>query len=279
MNSDIIGSSRILVIDDDAAGVELVNRMLTQAGFPSVASTREPATALALLRQLEPHVVLLDLRRPEFDGFAVLDLLDDEARRVGCSIILLTEEIGHEAQVEALRRGASDFVTKPFTASALVARLAGAAEQRELQRRLRDHDDRLQAAVTARTERLQAALDVLAHAETELKRSLARSETESRTRADALAQLAHELRTPLSAVCGFSEVMRRERFGALAPRYLDYAEDIHGTALHALEVINEFLEMAKSQAGRQSVSLAIAEIAGGSARRASPGLTAAQSKY
>jgi DNA-binding response OmpR family regulator len=279
MNSDIIGSSRILVIDDDAAGVELVNRVLTHAGFPSVASTSEPATALALLRQLEPHVVLLDLRRPEIDGFAVLDLLDDEARRVGCSIIMLTGEIGHAAQVEALRRGASDFVTKPFTASALVARLAGAAEQRELQRRLRGHDDRLQAAVTARTARLQAALDVLAHAETELKRSLARSETESRTRADALAQLAHELRTPLSAVCGFSEVMRRERFGALAPRYLDYAEDIHGTALHALEVINEFLEMAKSRSGRQLVSLAMAEIAGGSPRRASPGPASAQSKY
>jgi DNA-binding response OmpR family regulator len=262
MNSDIIGSSRILVIDDDPAGVELVKRVLTRAGFPSIESTNEPATALALLRQLKPHVVLLALRMQKIDGLAVLDLLREEAQQVSCSIIMATDDVGHEAQVEALKRGASDVVTKPFAASVLVARLAGAAERRVLQRRLRDYDDQLQEALNARTRRLQAALDVLAHAETELKRSLARSETENRTRADAMAQLAHELRTPLSAVCGFSEVMRRERFGALAPRYLDYAEDIHGTALHALEVINGVLDLAKAPAGHEALSLSVVDMAG-----------------
>ncbi|MGO8919942.1 MAG: hybrid sensor histidine kinase/response regulator [Stellaceae bacterium] len=261
MHSDIIGSSRILVIDDDPTSVELVKRVLTRVGFPSVESTSEPTIALSLLRQVRPHVVLLDLHMPGIDGFAVLDLLREEALRVGCSIIMLTGDVGHEVQVEALKRGASDFVTKPFAASVLVARVAGAAEMRELQRRLRDHNDRLQEAVTARTQRLQAALDVLTHAETELKRALARSETESRSRADVIAQLAHELRTPLSAVCGFSEVMRSEQFGSLAPRYLDYAGDIHGAALHALEVINGFLDLAKAEAGQETLSISTVDIA------------------
>lgn len=262
MNSDIVGGSRVLVIDDDPTSVELVKRVLTRAGFASVESTSEPAIALSLLRQVRPHVVLLDLHMPEIDGFAVLDLLRAEAQRVGSSIIMLTGDVGHDVQVEALKRGASDFVTKPFAASVLVARIAGAAEMRELQRRLRGHNDRLQEAVAARTQRLQAALDVLTHAESELKRSLARSEMESRGRAEVIAQLAHELRTPLSAVCGFSEVMRREQFGPLAPRYLDYAEDIHGAALHALAVINGFLDLAKAQAGEEELSLSMVDVAG-----------------
>jgi two-component system, cell cycle sensor histidine kinase PleC len=262
MNSDIIGSSRVLVIDDDPTSIELVKRLLTRAGFASIESTSEPAIALSLLRQVKPHVVLLDLHMPQIDGFGVLDLLRDEAQRVGCSIIMLTGDVGHDVQVEALKRGASDFVSKPFAGSVLVARIAGAAEMRELQRRLRDHNERLQEAVAARTQRLQAAFDVVTRAESELKLSLARSEAESSNRADVIARLAHELRTPLSAVCGFSEVMRGERFGPLSPRYLDYARDIHGAALHALEVINGFLDLAKAQAGEETLTITKVDVAG-----------------
>lgn len=262
MSGDIIGSSRVLVIDDDPTSIELVKRLLTRAGFASVESTSEPAIALSLLRQIKPHVVLLDLHMPRIDGFAVLDLLRDEAQRVGSSIIMLTGDVGHDVQVEALKRGASDFVSKPFAGSVLLARVAGAAEMRELQRRLRDQNDRLQEEVAARTQRLQAALDVVTRAESELKHSLARSEAENRNRAEVIAQLAHELRTPLSAVCGFSEVMRGERFGPLAPRYLDYSRDIHAAALHALAVINGFLDLAKAQAGEEALSLAKVDVAG-----------------
>ena len=262
MNSDIIGSSRVLVIDDEPTSVELVKRVLTRAGFHSVESTSEPAIALSLLRSIKPHVVLLDLHMPRVDGFAVLDLLRDEAQRVGSSIIMLTGDVGHDVQVEALKRGASDFVTKPFAASVLVARTAGAAEMRELQRRLRDNNGQLQEAVAARTRRLQAALDALTLAEGELKRALARSEEQSRSRAEIIAQLAHELRTPLSAVTGFSEVMRREQFGPLGPRYVDYAGDIHNAALHALDVINGFLDLAKAEAGRDTLSLSMVDVGG-----------------
>jgi two-component system, cell cycle sensor histidine kinase PleC len=261
MTRDIIGSSRVLVIDDDATSIELVKRLLTRAGFTSIESTSEPSIALSLLRQIKPHVVLLDLHMPELDGFGVLDLLRDEAQSVGSSIIMLTGDVGHDIQVEALKRGASDFVTKPFAGSVLVARVAGAAEMRELQRRLRHHNDRLQEEVTARTQRLQAALDVVTRAEAELKRSLAHSQAESRSRADVVARLAHELRTPLSAVSGFSEVMRGERFGPLQPRYLDYARDIHAAALHALEVINGFLDLAKAQAGEEPLTISKVDIA------------------
>jgi signal transduction histidine kinase len=262
MENDIIAGARILVIDDDAASVELTRRVLTRAGFRAIESTSEPAIALSLLRKLEPHVVLLDLRMPRLDGFAVLDLLRADAHRVGSSIIMVTGEVGQDVQVQALKRGASDFVTKPFAAAVLVARVAGAAEMRELQRRLSERNDRLRQTVAARTARLQEALGVLARAEGEIERKLARPDAEKSARPDMLAELAHELRTPLSAISGFSELMLRQQFGSLAPRYLDYAEDIHGAVQHALELINGFLDLAKAAAGKEPLLLSRVDIGG-----------------
>lgn len=260
MISETARASRILVIDDDPVSVELVKRVLTRAGFLAVDSTSEPSIALSLLREVRPHVVLLDLYMPEMDGFAVLDMLRGDAERVGCSIIMLTGEADHDVQVAALQRGASDFVTKPFEAPVLVARVAGTAEMRELQRQMRDQNQRLQEAVNARTQRLQQALDVLTCAESELKRSLVRSEADARIRAEILAELAHELRTPMSAVCGFSDMMRHQEFGPLPPRYREYAEDIHRAGMNVLQVLNGFLDLAKAEARQEPLTISAVDV-------------------
>jgi DNA-binding response OmpR family regulator len=255
MISDVAKASRILVIDDDLVSVELVKRVLTHAGFHTVASTSDPTIASALMREVKPHVVILDLNMPEMDGFALLDALRDVATQIGCSIIMLTGESDQDVQVAALRLGASDFVTKPFVASVLVARIAGAAEMRELQRRLSDQNDRLQEAVAARTSRLQDALGVLTHAESELKRSLEHSERQSHARSEILSELAHGLRTPLTAICGFSDAMRRQQGGTLAPRFLEYSEAVHGAAAHMLHVVDGLLDLAAACSGEQLIDI------------------------
>jgi signal transduction histidine kinase len=186
--------------------------------------------------------------------------LRGEADRVGSSIIMLTGAADQAVQVTALQRGASDFVTKPFEHSVLVARVAGAAEMRELQRRLRDQNDRLQEAVAARTARLQETLDILTRAEAELKRSLEHTAAQGKTRAEVVAELAHELRTPLSAICGFSDMMRRQQFGPIPPRYREYAEDIHSSGMHVLQVINGFLDVTKAEARQEPLSVSMVDI-------------------
>ena len=105
MISDVASTSRVLVIDDDPQSIELVKRVLTRAGFGAVESTSEPGIALSLLREIEPHVVLLDLNMPKVDGFALLEVLRGEADRVGSSIIMLTGAADQAVQVTALQRG------------------------------------------------------------------------------------------------------------------------------------------------------------------------------
>lgn len=78
--------------------------------------------------------------------------------------------------------------------------------------------------------------------------------------AQHLAKLAHELRTPLSAIVAAAEIMRDERFGPIGdPRYRDYASGIFDGAHHALGVINAMLG-ASSATGRNAEAIAFAQL-------------------
>jgi cell cycle sensor histidine kinase DivJ len=70
-----------------------------------------------------------------------------------------------------------------------------------------------------------------------------------------LANMSHELRTPLNAVMGFSDVMRAKLFGPLPERYAEYAELIHESGRHLLDLINDILDMSKIEADRYELAL------------------------
>jgi signal transduction histidine kinase len=77
------------------------------------------------------------------------------------------------------------------------------------------------------------------------------ADTANQAKSTFLANMSHELRTPLNAIIGFSEMMIKETFGALAnEKYKGYLGDIHLSARHLLEIINEVLDMSKIEAGR-----------------------------
>ncbi len=74
--------------------------------------------------------------------------------------------------------------------------------------------------------------------------------TASEAKSDFLAGVSHEIRTPLNAIIGFADVLRREIFGPLGhDRYRSYAEDIHDSGRHLLQLINNTLDISKIEAG------------------------------
>ena len=85
-----------------------------------------------------------------------------------------------------------------------------------------------------------------------------RAEEANRVKSEFLANMSHELRTPLNAVIGFSEIMKDELFGKLPEQYLEYAESVHASGKHLLDLINDVLDLSKIEAGR--VELADEEI-------------------
>lgn len=101
--------------------------------------------------------------------------------------------------------------------------------------------------------RLVVMTDVTDHLMTEERLLEAKNlaESASHTKSSILANMSHELRTPLNAIIGFSDIMVHDVFGALGnDRYSEYANDIHASGLHLLDLVNDILDVSAIEVGK-----------------------------
>lgn len=129
--------------------------------------------------------------------------------------------------------------------NALVASIVDISAQkaREVQLAQATEQLRVQAAATARLNR-------------ELKSQQQVAITASRAKSDFLARMSHELRSPLNAILGFSEIIADRVFGSEGvERYQEYAHSIHEAGGHLLELINDILDLSKVEAGELHLTL------------------------
>ncbi|MGK7294770.1 MAG: adenylate/guanylate cyclase domain-containing protein [Candidatus Wenzhouxiangella sp. M2_3B_020] len=122
MNPDPDPSANILVVDDNEMNRDLLSRRLTKKGF-EVGLAESGEAALAWLEANDCDLVLLDIMMPGMSGIDVLDRLR-EARNVSELPIIMATAKGEQADiVDALRRGANDYVTKPLEFPVVLARV------------------------------------------------------------------------------------------------------------------------------------------------------------
>ncbi|RAK57286.1 response regulator transcription factor [Phenylobacterium deserti] len=116
------------LVDDDPLLREYAAITLTYAGYDVV----QHESGVAFLRALDaavPGCVLLDIHMPEIDGFGVLQALSE--RHVTWPVVVLTARKDVRSAVEAMKRGAFEFLQKPFAADGLLAVLTDAFEKLE----------------------------------------------------------------------------------------------------------------------------------------------------
>lgn len=117
-----VSRQRILVVDDDKGIVNVVRGYLTQAGY-EVLAAYNGEDALHLLRSEKPDLLVLDLMLPDRDGWEITQLIRTDATLWTTPIIMLTARVEDVDKIVGLEIGADDYITKPFNAREIVARV------------------------------------------------------------------------------------------------------------------------------------------------------------
>lgn len=141
--------SKILIIDDEAPLRQTLARILQQAGF-EVTTAEDGEQGLSFMQTTRFELVFMDIRMPGMPGLEVLELV--RSQHPNLPVVLFTAQPDLNSAVEALRRGATDYLLKPLKPQTIIerARTILAAQQKDRRRReLQAHIEMLQAELKA----------------------------------------------------------------------------------------------------------------------------------
>ncbi|NHZ90222.1 EAL domain-containing protein [Massilia sp. CCM 8733] len=120
---------RILLIDDEPRLLSALHELLRDRGFDLVTAS-SGAEALAQLTARRFDLVLLDLRLPDMSGHEIMDFIN--AREIDADVIVMSGDVGIEAAIGALKRGAYDYLRKPYSREEMLKTVGNALQQRSL---------------------------------------------------------------------------------------------------------------------------------------------------
>jgi two-component system OmpR family response regulator len=118
-----LGKKKVLIVDDDAAIVEMLEDILSRDGRFEVKTAANGFDAGALTQTFRPHILLLDFMLPDINGNIVCERIRKDANLAGTKIIIVSGAVDPD-EIERLKSaGADDFVKKPFDIDKLIARM------------------------------------------------------------------------------------------------------------------------------------------------------------
>lgn len=218
---------RVLVVDDNRDMREYLSRLLSPHWQVQLAE--DGRVALELAHERPPDLVLSDVMMPRLDGVGLLRELRDRPRTSHIPVVLLSARAGEEAMLEGLATGADDYVTKPFAARELLARVRTHLELARLRREW-----------SSELERANSELEAFSYS------------------------VSHDLRAPLRAIDGFSAVLLDEYSDKLDAEGRHYLERVRTGAQRMGRLIEDLLSLSqitRAPLRRQSVDLSAEALA------------------
>ncbi len=212
--------SRVLVVDDVVQNLQVVGTMLRNEGYDVMPAASGPQ-ALERVRVRVPDLILLDLMMPEMDGLEVCRRLKSDPATRQIPIIFLTASNEMEHLVKGFEAGAVDYVTKPFNGAELLARVRTHLELKLARERLREMNDE---------------------------------------KNEFMGIAAHDLRSPLSQIKGFSELVVEEAQALKHSELEDWGRRIRDTTTRMVEMVQNLLDSNRIERGEMKLNLVPTEL-------------------
>lgn len=147
------GQPRILVVDDEDSVRSLLQKVLRKNGYEAtVASNGQQA--LDCFRTQDFELALLDIGLPDISGMDLLEQISGEFP--GTTVLMATGLADVDVAVESMKRGADDYLTKPFNIDDMLIRVEKALERRYLAVLAKDYHHKLEERVSDQSEQLQS---------------------------------------------------------------------------------------------------------------------------
>ncbi|MBS4056874.1 MAG: response regulator [Bacteroidales bacterium] len=197
----------VLIVDDIPKNIQVLGSILAQTGYRVAFATNGQDT-LKLIDTNHFDCILLDIMMPGMDGYELCIKLKQNMRSAEIPIIFLTAKNDQESILKGFEVGAQDYVTKPFSAPELIARVKTHIDLVEKTRELANLNIHLEDKVRLRTIELEKANRQLANIE--------------KAKNDFLSIISHELRTPLNGITGLTGLLNQTLLDKEQREYLDY---------------------------------------------------------
>jgi two-component system, sensor histidine kinase and response regulator len=207
----------LLVVDDNPLNVEPLCDLLEAMGY-RVAKALDGVTALRLVEEASPDLILLDIMMPGMNGFEVCMRLKRDPRFARIPVVFVTALSDTEDKVKAIEAGGDDFLTKPFNRPILLSRIRSLL-------RLKEASDELESSYR----KLQAL---------------------ERMKDDLMKMIVHDLKSPLSGVLATLEVVLDGDAGALNPHQHQLLVEAQGHGSDMLQLIEDLLELTRLEESR-----------------------------